>query len=127
MILGIGTDIVEVARIKKAASRLRFVDKCFTDGEMAHCIAKKTSKYQSMAGLFAAKEAVAKAIGSGFRGFLPRDIEIIHDEKGAPRVKLSKHILLPGGSNSGGETKIMLSISHEKHYATAIALLVLAG
>ncbi|MCL2753528.1 MAG: holo-ACP synthase [Defluviitaleaceae bacterium] len=119
MIISIGTDIVEVVRVKKAVSRLRFRDKCFTDAEILYCSSKKSTAFQSMAGLFAAKEAVSKAIGNGFRGFLPRDIEIVHDALGAPSVRLAKAVILPNDSN----VKIMISISHEKNYATATAII----
>ncbi|MCL2170114.1 MAG: holo-ACP synthase [Defluviitaleaceae bacterium] len=117
-IIGLGTDIVEVARVKKAISSEKFLTMCFTKAEVEYCSKKEI---QSFAGMFAAKESVAKAIGSGFSGFLPRDVEICHTDEGVPFVKLSNEIKLATNSS------IMLSISHENAYATAVAMIVKEG
>ena len=114
-IFGIGTDIVEIERIKRALRSKKFVEKCFAQSEAGYCKAKGVA---SFAGHFAAKESVAKALGTGFRGFLPRDIEICHDAKGLPFVKLSANVIVATNS------VIRISISHEKNYATAMAIIL---
>ncbi|MCL2235263.1 MAG: holo-ACP synthase, partial [Defluviitaleaceae bacterium] len=83
MILGIGTDIVEVARFEKPINNPAFLKRCYTAGEIQYCTPRGVATF---AGLFAAKEAVAKALGTGFRGFSPADIEIVHSDAGQPLV-----------------------------------------
>ena len=84
MIIGIGTDITEVYRIEKACGTQAFLMRYFTDKERE--ILKM--KYQSIASNFAVKESVAKAFGTGFRGFEPKDIEVLRDELGKPYINL---------------------------------------
>ena len=115
MVIGIGTDIVEVVRIEKTLNDEKFLNKTFTDAEIEYCRPKGAA---SFAGLFAAKEAVAKAMGTGFRGFFPRDVEIWHDDAGQPRVKLSDKVEILTNSI------ILISIAHEKAYATAAAIIM---
>ena len=116
-ILGIGTDIVEIERIEKSLSNPRFLQKCFTLQEIEYCKNKGVSASKSFAGYFAAKESVAKALGSGFKGFLPRDIEVCHNALGRPFVKFSEKV------NFCETNKIFISISHEDRYATALAII----
>ena len=113
-IIGIGTDIVDIDRIKKALQSKRFQKICFTQAEIDYCNLKGMS---SFAGIFAAKESVAKAIGTGFKGFFPRDIEILHTSDGKPYVKLSKL----------EEVQILLTIAHEKKYAVAHCVIAKRG
>ena len=117
MILGIGTDIVEISRITKAIKSRAFLAKCFTEAEAARCNAGGVTAAENFAGYFAAKEAVAKALGTGFRGFVPRDIEIFHDDLGKPMVRLAEHISIPANA------AIHISISHGKEHATAMAVI----
>lgn len=120
MIQGLGTDIIEIERIKANIDRygLRFLDRIFTAKEQWYCLTKKESAVH-FAGRFAAKEAVAKALGSGFSGGLSwLDIEIINDEKGKPVVHLSQKIT----ANLAG-LDVIISISHCRDYATATAIL----
>jgi holo-[acyl-carrier protein] synthase len=118
VILGIGTDIVQISRIEKSLKNKRFLAICFTKAEIERCIGKGDFAARNFAGYFAAKEAVAKALGTGFRGFYPRDIEISHDSNGRPTVKLSSNIDLAINS------QILISISHEKAFATAMAIIL---
>lgn len=116
MILGIGNDIIEIARIQTAIDRYqgRFLDRVFTSQEQAYCQSKKEAA-RHFAGRFAAKEAVVKALGTGFsQGLTWLDVEILNDEAGKPHVYLS-FPLKQGAS-------IMISISHCKEYATAVAV-----
>jgi holo-[acyl-carrier protein] synthase len=122
MIYGIGTDIIEVARIEKALSRdIGFRDKIFTPGEIEYCETKR-NKYQHYAARFSAKEAFLKAIGTGWRyGVRFADIDIFHDELGQP------HIRTTGIAKELTErlqvSKIHVSLSHLKEMATAVVIL----
>ena len=114
----LGIDIVEVARFDKHAGNFesRFCKRVFTQYELEYLKSKKTA---SMAGLFAAKEAVAKALGTGFMGFFPTEIEITHDSNGAP------HVILHGNAKHlANGSKFIISISHTKTLAAAVALKV---
>ena len=122
MIYGIGTDITEIRRIEKAITRNKnFTNKLFTKDDM-DLWEKKNFKLEFIAGRFAAKEAVSKALGTGIRDFNFKDIEIINNELGKPQV-----ILKPKAEDIirkvSKSYKIHLSISHEKEYAIAYALL----
>lgn len=121
MIVGIGNDIVEIERIQKGVERsARFLDKLLTPLEKERVIIGDKLSYESIAGLFAAKEAVSKALGTGFVTFKLTDIEVLKDEKGKPFIKLY------GGADVlareiGAET-VHISISHSQRYATAFAI-----
>ncbi len=122
MIFGIGTDIVELERISKVVERHggRFTGYILTDSE-AEEAERRGDKIQFIAGRWAAKEAVAKALGCGLGGNCAwRDIEIIGNPSGAPRVTLS---------GAGAETmkrhriaRLFVSISHERGHAIAMAV-----
>ena len=84
MIVGIGTDIIEIDRVLKACENNRFLEKYFTEEEIL--IFQK--KRKSIAGNFAVKESVAKMFGTGFNGFSLKDIEVLRDENGRPYVNL---------------------------------------
>lgn len=120
MILGIGTDIVEVNRIKKVAERYmdRFLNRIFTSYEQEYCFKYKEPAIH-FAGRFAAKEAIAKALGTGFRSGLSwLDIEIRNDASGKPIVNFSKSLIASSNDNS----VCLVSISHCHEYATAFAI-----
>ena len=119
MIYGTGTDIVEIKRIEKALNKESFVKKCFTENEIIYLKSKNFSP-ETAAGIFAAKEAISKALGTGFRGFMPQDLEILHNEFFKPCVNL-----LPKAEKiaaSLGVNNIHISISHCKDYALAFAV-----
>ncbi len=84
-IVGIGTDLVEVDRVTKAYAKESFQQKYFSERER-ELIQKKPAR---AATAFAGKEAVVKAMGTGFQGILPSDIEILREPSGAPCVRLS--------------------------------------
>ena len=120
MIIGIGTDIIEINRIEKVMKRTSsFIEKSFTYNEIEY-FKLKGFKENIVAGNFAAKEAISKAIGTGFRGFGLKDIEILRDELGKPVVNLSDKIyeLL-----DMKEFKMYVSISHSKENAIAYAVM----
>lgn len=118
MILGTGLDLIEVARIgemlKKEHSRRRI----FTQRENEHIDRKGV---QSAAGIWAAKEAVAKALGTGYAGFGPWDIEIYWSETGMPMCRLLGGALARKQAVGGG--RIHLSITHISETAAAMAIL----
>jgi holo-[acyl-carrier protein] synthase len=121
MILGIGNDIIEVKRIAQSIQRhgSRFLDKLFTSFEQKYCL-KYREPERHFAGRFAAKEAIAKALGTGFGEDVHwLDIEILNNDLGKPIVKFDNQLLL-----RYGKIEIQLSISHCREYATAVALAI---
>ena len=124
---GVGTDIVAVGRIA-ALMRVRgtaFLERWFTAGEIDYCSSKAVPS-RHFAARFAAKEAVVKALPVTWDGPLPwRSIEIANDPCGAPSVNLSGAILDAAARAGVGE--ISVSLSHCYEYATAVALIAIAG
>lgn len=118
MIIGIGTDIIEIERIQKKAHLQSFLDKIYTTDEqqLFHI-----NKYNTMSGNFACKEAVSKALGTGFTGFTPKDIEVLRDSYGKPFVNLYNGAL--SEFNKLKATNIYVSISHNKTQAIAFAVI----
>ena len=85
-ILGIGIDIIEIDRIEKVLKRTpRFLERNFTEKEIEY-FKENNFRSESIAGNFAAKEAISKAIGTGIRGFNLKDIEVLRDHLGKPIV-----------------------------------------
>ncbi|EHJ02306.1 Holo-(acyl-carrier-protein) synthase [Clostridium sp. DL-VIII] len=120
MIIGIGTDIIEINRIEKAVNRTKnFIIKSFTNSEIEY-FNSKGLKSNIIAGNFAAKEAVSKALGTGFRGFGLKDIEILRDSLGKPVVHLSDKLYKLIDIK---EFNIHISISHSKENAIAYAVM----
>ncbi|SHH57822.1 holo-ACP synthase [Clostridium grantii] len=121
MIAGVGVDIIEIDRIKKSVERNpKFVSKVFTKNEIEYLESRKM-RPEYIAGRFAAKEAISKALGTGIRGFDLKDIEIDRNSLGKPIAVLRgkcKKILKKYSSY-----KIHISISHSKENAIAYALL----
>jgi phosphopantetheine--protein transferase-like protein len=113
LITGIGVDIVSVARFARPFGT-RFFSRVFTEYEREYI---KNQPPQTMAGLFAAKEAVVKALGTGFSGFWPNAVEIRHDGRGKPCAVL--HGAAKGAQN---ERNVLVSISHNETYAVAFAV-----
>jgi len=117
MILGIGIDMVEIDRVEKACMSQAFSVRIYTENELDVC----GGKAESLAGRFAVKEAVAKALGIGFRGIKPLEIETLRDELGKPMVNLygeaEKQFKALGGR------AIHVSITHTKTTATAMVML----
>ncbi len=121
MIVGIGNDIIEIERIEKAISKESFKDKIYTQRELEN-IKKRGNRAETYAGVFSAKEAISKAIGTGVREFSLTDLEILNDDLGKPYVvvseKLDKII-----KSKKEDYQIEISISHSKKYAIAIAII----
>ncbi len=123
MILGIGMDLIEVARVARAFERLgdRFARRFLLGRELEYCLGQARPAAH-LAARFAAKEAVAKAFGTGIGSRLGwKDMEIIRSESGQPHVELH-------GSglelfNERGGSSIWLSITHTQCHASAMAVL----
>jgi len=125
-IIGIGIDATDIPRIEKSIARFgnRFLQRVFTDGEIAYCSAKHHSS-PSYAARFAAKEAAMKALGTGWtQGVLWKDIEVVRDD-GAPRLEFH------GGARRRftflGATSSLLTITHSDTLAMAQVMLLGTG
>ncbi|HWI59726.1 MAG TPA: holo-ACP synthase [Bacillota bacterium] len=127
MILGVGIDIIEVARIQASYERFgsRFLDRILHPNEIRYCLSHKAPG-PFMAVRFAAKEAISKAFGTGIGAQLGwHDMEVGRKESGEPFVTLH------GGGQQllqerGGRV-VLISLSHTQHYATAVAVLESVG
>ncbi len=118
--MGIGIDIIEISRIDKAVNRhKRFLEKIFTEKEIEY-FNQKNMKPETIAGYFAAKEAVGKALGCGVYKGKWRDIEVVKDDMGMPYINLYGQIKEYSKSKQCND--IMISISHCKTYAVANAI-----
>ena len=127
MILGIGVDIVEVARIEQAIARHgdRFLQRVFIGDEIAYC-AKMKSPAPNFAARFAAKEAVSKAFGTGIGAQLGwHEIEVRRKESGEPFIVL--HGSGADFARLRGAEKIHLSLSHTAAYAVAQVVIEAGG
>lgn len=121
MIIGTGVDLVDVERLRAAVTRTeRFAKKVFTEGEMAYCRGK-AREYEHLAGRFAAKEAMLKALGTGIeRESSLRDVEVQCDPQGRPEVVL--HGATRQRAQAMGVARIHLSISHAGQFAVAMVV-----
>ena len=118
-VLGVGTDIVEIERVKEAIEKNgdAFISKVFTADEQAYC-KKHRDPMPQYAARFSAKESIVKALGCGFGkeiGFL--DIEISHDKAGKPLVHFSSKVM-----KKLKKPHVILSMSHCKAYVSTVAL-----
>lgn len=115
--IALGTDIVEVERIKKAAQSEHFLTRVFAAGELEYFRAKGDD-WRSLAGMWCVKEAVAKALGTGVV-FALTDIELTHEKSGKPVA------LLHGKAKSLlGNRSVEVSVSHTDAYAAATAIIM---
>ena len=113
----IGTDIVKISRFEKNIGNERLLKKLFSDKEITF-FNNSSNCINSMAGAYAAKEAFSKAIGTGFSGFLPNRISVLHKESGMPYFEFDKE--LKAMLQKNGYCNFDLSISHEEEYAIAV-------
>ncbi len=118
-IKGLGIDVASIERVEKLNDNT--IEKILTPAEREYC-EKSAKKHERVAGRFSAKEAILKALGTGWaEGIQWHDLEILPNEKGAPQVVLSGRALEVLGSL--GADSVMISISHDAGIATAIALI----
>ncbi|TCO73159.1 holo-ACP synthase [Marinisporobacter balticus] len=119
---GIGIDIIEIERIGNAISRNdQFLKRIFTSKEITY-FEEINYRINTIAGNFAVKEAIMKALGTGLRNFKWVDIEIHRDDLGKPSVILYKNAKKIAAEQ--GIEEILISISHSKDYAVAQALAI---
>src|SRR6185436_20922734 len=119
MIVATGIDIIEISRIEEVFERRgsRFRDRVFTDAEIAYC-EPRGSKFASYAARFAAKEAMMKALGTGWsNGVAWRDVEVLRGEKGAPSITLRGRAL--ERFSLLGARKAHISMTHSRDLAMA--------
>jgi len=117
LIIGNGVDLIEISRITKAIGNPQFCKRVYTDDEL---LESKMLGHR-LAGFFAAKEAVLKAMGTGLANFSWREIEVRHDSKGAPFFEFNGKVKSFLAENQ--VSRIHLSISHCKEYAVAQVIL----
>jgi holo-[acyl-carrier protein] synthase len=123
MVLGVGIDIIEVARIQAAQERFgeRFLNRILHPAEIAYCVSHR-SPGPFLAARFAAKEAISKAFGTGIGAELGwHDMEVCRKPSGEPFVVL--HGNGPELLKQRGAANILISLSHTEHYASAVAIL----
>jgi holo-[acyl-carrier protein] synthase len=119
MIIAIGIDLIDIARVRDSLVRSgrHFRDRVFTPKEIEYCEARPSS-FQSYAARFAAKEAVMKALGTGwFQGVRWLDIEVLRDETGPPYLRLAGRALEL--FEAKGARKSHLSLAHSRGMAIA--------
>lgn len=120
MILGSGIDIIEIERVAKTFSTRKKKERVFTEKEIERIGELNKA---SLAGCFSAKEACAKALGTGIRGIAFTDMEVLKDELGKPYFNMA--LLLPHLKRVYGEKNISvhLSLSHDKERAIAMVII----
>src|SRR6478609_634070 len=122
-ILGHGIDIVETARLRRLIDEhgAHFLDRVFTPAEQAYCNASRKRSLEHFAGRFAAKEAVLKVLGTGWRGGIAwTDIEVVKEPSGQPQIRLTGECARISGER--GISRWHVSISHIETHATASAI-----
>ena len=128
-VVGVGVDAVEISRIRRALTRTPGVlQRLFGEREVASCVTRCGDlRYGGLAARFAAKEAVAKALGTGIRGFGFRDIEVLGDENGRPLVTLRGGAAAVAAAAGIGEVLVSLSHSGDLAVANAVAQAATGG
>lgn len=121
MILGIGVDLCAISRMQGHVGEGRFLQRYCTGQEAEYILGRGPNAAQSLASCFAAKEAFAKALGSGVDGFSLSEVEVVHDEVGAPSYVLHGRAL--EAAHRLGVKRMWLSLSHEGDMAAAFAVL----
>ena len=114
----VGIDLVEISRFKDKLNNNSFISSIFNPQEIEYI--SKHNSLDTIAGLFAAKEAMLKALKKGINNYSLKDIEIIHDDNNAPSILLHNSL-----KNDFDIKHISLSISHDGNYATAIVLITM--
>lgn len=116
MCIGLGIDVCEISRMEKRLLDGRFLQRYFTDDEIAYIRSRGKGAAQTMAGLFAAREALGKALGTGI-DFDLKEAEICHDPSGHPSYRLTGRL----AERTAGE-RFLLSITHDGGVAAAVCI-----
>ena len=120
MVRGIGVDIIEIARVRESVEKSGddFLNRIFTPLEIAYC-RSKANMHQHFAARFAAKEAVSKALSTGWSGeFNWKDVEVMNDPSGQPRITLGGKL-----KSRLANADVFVSISHSESHVVAMALI----
>jgi holo-[acyl-carrier protein] synthase len=120
MVKGIGVDIMEIQRIQKSIDGLgqAFLQKIFTSGEIRYC-QSKSNMAQHFAARFAAKEAVSKALATGWRGdFAWKDVEVMNDTLGQPHITLYGRL-----KDALAQSTVFVSLSHSESHVVAMVVI----
>ena len=123
MVYGTGIDVVLISRVAESLDKHgpRYIQRVYTAQESAYCSSKKKNAAQSYAVHFAAKEAVAKALGIGIRrGINFKDIEVVLNELGKPSIELSAGAA--EAARTAGIQRVHIALSHEGEWAVAFAV-----
>jgi holo-[acyl-carrier protein] synthase len=115
MIRGHGIDLIEIDRVKAAVKQYgdKFLSRIYTPKEIEYCQRRKTYRFPELAARFAAKEAYAKANGTGMRGIHWKQIEVVNDKKGKPLIAISGEI----------RENVHVSLSHTDNFAMAAVII----
>lgn len=116
MCTGVGLDLCEISRMEKLKEDGRFLARFFTEAEGAYILGGGKAAAQRMAGIFAAKEAFGKSLGTGL-AFDLREVEVAHTESGQPF-----YVLHGKAGEMGGGSSFLLSISHDGGIAGAVCV-----
>ncbi len=112
----VGIDCVDISRIEKSIEIPTFLERIFSESEIA-MFSKKKMNPQTIAANFAAKEAFSKSLGTGIRGFKLKEVSILRDDLGAPYIELTGK-----AAEIAGDTQFTVSITHTETVATAIVI-----
>ena len=128
MILGLGSDLIDIRRIEQAIERFgdRFLDRIFTETERRRCDRRGPTRGASYARRFAAKEATAKALGTGFRrGVFWRDLGVVNLPSGQPGMRLTGCALarLEAITPLGMQARLDVSLTDEPPLAQAVVII----
>jgi holo-[acyl-carrier protein] synthase len=128
MILGLGSDLIDIRRIEKAIERFgdRFLDRIFTENERRRCDRRGATRIASYARRFAAKEAAAKALGTGFRaGVFWRDLGVVNRPSGQPTLHLTGGALqrLAAITPPGMQARLDITLTDEPPLAQAVVII----
>ncbi len=121
-IIKIGTDICQIDRVATAYKRYgkRFLSRVLTKNEIAYVTSEKRNLISRLAGRFAAKEAASKVLGTGLKGVYFKEIEILREISGAPKIVLHKRAKLKAKKKR--LVNFEVSISHERAFAIAVVV-----
>ena len=122
-VVGVGIDLADVARIRGLLEKYgkSFLSKTFADAEASHCMAR-ANPAEALAARFAAKEAVAKALGTGFSARVsPKGVPIVNAPPGAPHRALDE--AAQAAMEKIGGKRVLVSLTHLKDYAQAVAVI----
>ena len=117
MFLSVGTDIQEIARFEPLLKKERFMKRCFTNAERAYLDGTHVRPAESAAAAYCAKEAFAKAIGTGIDPEFLTSVEVLHLESSQPYLKLYGK-----WAEKYGDLTLSVSLSHSANYAVATVL-----